>query len=117
MRSLKCLGLVDIEFSFANIDHLGGNGINWGVERDASQLDAGILGNGAGTGPTTLNNVAVNAGQRIHFIVDPNFELSFDGTALTATITTVPTPTSFAILMLGLAGLRFLHHADASDLS
>lgn len=53
-----------------------------------------------------IGSISVAAGDRINFIVDPNGGFDFDSTVLTATITSsVPEPTSLALMGLGLCCL------------
>lgn len=81
-------GAVDLVFSFADIDANGGDGIRYFVDRNNStgQLATGVLLNGGTSGVLTLTNVAVGAGDRINFLVDPNGNHFFDSTAFTATV-------------------------------
>ncbi len=56
-----------------------------------------------------LTNVAVSAGDRINFIVDPRVYGNFDSTGFTATISVVPLPATVFLLgsgLVGLAGVR-----------
>jgi hypothetical protein len=102
-------GLVDIGFTFSDLDPNGGNGIAYYVDRNDStgQLAGGTLANGGSSGSLSLTNVAVNIGDRIHFIVDPGAggNADFDSTALTAIITPIPEPTSFLLWLVGMAGM------------
>lgn len=91
----------DIDFSFTDLDPNGGNGILWYVDENATNLSAGLVFNNT-SGMVTLNNIFVNAGDRINFIVDPNGDYHFDSTKITATITSsaVGTPDTGSTLML-----------------
>ncbi|MBX7165877.1 MAG: PEP-CTERM sorting domain-containing protein [Pirellulales bacterium] len=90
-----------IDFSFSDLDPNAG-GVNWFVERNsgADTLSAGSIDVGESTGPLSLPLTAVNAGDRINFIVDPGDDHNFDSTRLTATITVVPEPSTAMLLGL-----------------
>ncbi len=66
----------------------------------------GSFGNGGASGMMNLNNIFVNAGDRINFIVDPNGDFFFDSTQVTATISSaagVPdSASSLALLSISL---------------
>ena len=87
--------VVSIRFSFADLHRGCGDGITWYVERNsaATTLASGFFGDGdpTGSGPQTLSDIVVAAGERINFIVDPIRDPVFgdygcDTTQLTATI-------------------------------
>jgi len=91
--------LVDISFSFTDMDAADGDGIAWFVEKNnfSSTLSSGAFGNGGFSGVQSLDNVAVNAGDRISFIVSPNGSYFYDSTNLTAMIVpdaAVPEPST-----------------------
>lgn len=98
--------LVNINFSFSDLDNSLGDGVNWFVERNSSAgtLSAGGFGEGGSSGLQSLNYVAVGAGNRINFIVDPTEDYNFDSTIFTATITLVPEPASAVLFGLSLPG-------------
>jgi hypothetical protein len=108
-------GVVDIEFSFTDIDPNGGNGIHYFVDRNnlTGQLAAGILANGGSSGAITLTDVAVNVGDRIHFVVDPGIggNADFDSTAFTAIIT--PEPATAFLLAFGLTAIAALQRSKS----
>ena len=92
-------GFYDLNFSFSSLDPNGGNGIAWFVDQNATDLSAGSYLDGGASGMMNLNNIFVNAGDRINFIVDPNGDFFFDSTQVTATITTVPDTGSTLVLL------------------
>ncbi|MEQ8837776.1 MAG: PEP-CTERM sorting domain-containing protein, partial [Lacipirellulaceae bacterium] len=99
-------GTADIEFEFDDMDPNGptsATGIRWFVDvGDVSgTLANGSFVNGAGIAPITISNVSINAGDQIHFIVDPLNDFGFDSTTFRATISYVPEPGSVVLLMLG----------------
>ncbi len=108
----------NIDFSFSDLDPNGGNGINWFVDLNTTNLSMGSFGNGGASGMMNLNNIFVNAGDRINFIVDPNGDFFFDSTQVTATISSaagVPdSASSLALLSISLVTMfaaKFLHRA------
>jgi hypothetical protein len=105
----------NINFSFSSLDPNGGNGIAWFVDLNTTNLSSGSYRDGGASGVMNLNNVFVNAGDRINFIVDPNGDFFFDSTKVTATINSVAgvpdTASSFLLLTIALVtmfGVRFL---------
>jgi len=103
--------LLNISFSFSDLDPNGGNGIRWFVEKNNanSTIRTGTLGNGSVSGTQTVTGLSVVPGDRINFIVDPNGEYSFDSTKIAASITIVPEPSVvglFAGAALGILALR-----------
>lgn len=110
-------GFFDINFSFTDRDPNGGNGINWYVDKNATDLASGgvFAPSNPSSGLLSLNNVFVPAGARINFIVDPNGDFFFDSTGITATITSAAAATpdtgSTLELLLGafiaMLGIRF----------
>jgi hypothetical protein len=105
---------VEIAFTFASIDANNQEGVLWFVERNdgADTLAAGALRTAQTTGLVRLPDVAVNAGDRINFVLDANVTASFDSTTLVATITTaehlptaLPEPGSVLALGAGLVGI------------
>src|ERR1700731_1570449 len=108
----------DINFSFSSLDPNGGNGIAWFVDLNATDLSWGSYPDAGGSGMMTLNNIFVNAGDRINFIVDPNGAYFFDSTKVTATINSVAgvpdSASSLALLSISLVTMfaaRFLLRA------
>jgi hypothetical protein len=110
----------DINFSFSDLDPNGGNGIAWFVERNSSldTLSSDSFPNGGASGTMDLNNIFVNAGDRINFIVDPNGDYFYDSTKVTATISSVAgvpdSASSLALLSISLVAMfaaRFLLRA------
>ena len=82
-------GLLDIEFSFEDVDSGGGNGIHWHVDLGGSdgELASGTIDNGGpASGLVGLTDIAITQGERINFVVIANGSYSFDSTALTASV-------------------------------
>ena len=77
-------GTVRLDFRFTDVDPGNGNGILWFVDKgDASgNLASGSFGNGGDSGPQAIPRLQVAAGDRIHFIVDPNADIGWDSTRL-----------------------------------
>lgn len=99
-------GTADIEFEFDDMDPNGNSlstGIRWYVDVGdiGGTLANGSFVDGAGIAPITIAGVAVNAGDQVHFIVDPLGDFGFDSTAFHATITYTPEPASLVLLCLG----------------
>ena len=94
---------LNIDFSFSDLDPNGGNGIAWFVEvnNSSNTLNSGAIGNGGATGSMNLSNVAVKAGDRINFVIDPNGDYSYDSTRITATINLVALRLPVAIKLAG----------------
>jgi hypothetical protein len=110
--------LLDINFSFSSLDPNGGNGIAWFVDLNTTNLTSGSYLDGGASGMMTLNNIFVNAGDRVNFIVDPNGDYFFDSTKVTATINSVAavpdSASSLALLSISLVTMfaaRFLLRA------
>jgi hypothetical protein len=85
-------GKIEIAWRFSDLDPGGGNGVIWAVDRGADTahggltLGAGVLANGGDSGPRAVTNAPVNAGDRIHFVVDPNGSYTYDQTRVSAVI-------------------------------
>ena len=97
----------NIDFSFSDLDPNGNNGgIAWFVDLNTTNLSMGSFGNGGASGMMNLNNIFVNAGDRINFIVDPNGDFFFDSTQVTAMISSVAglpdSASSLALLSISL---------------
>ncbi len=101
-------GSADITFEFDDMDPNGNSlstGIRWFVDVGdiSGTLANGSFVDGAGIAPITINNVAISAGDQVHFIVDPLGDFGFDSTAFNATITYIPEPTALLLVGLGAA--------------
>lgn len=94
-------GTVTIEGGFTDADCAGGNGVAWFVDKGATDLASGVIGNcGSQSIPSGLT-ASVTVGDYLFFIVDPNGATlnQFDMTELDVTIladTTPPTITGAA---------------------
>lgn len=103
-------GDIDIEFEFDDMDPNGNSlstGIRWYVDVGdvAGTLANGSFVDGAGIAPIAIDDIAVNAGDQLHFIVDPFGDIGFDSTAFRATVSYVPEPATAAMLALACAGV------------
>lgn len=102
-------GVVTVNFSLRDIDPNGGDGVVWFLDLNdaAGQLAGGTISNGAAIGSQSVSNVAVDAGDRIHLLVNRRTGYTFDSTAVTAEVIWVPEPGSVVLGLLGsLALLR-----------
>ncbi len=102
-------GIVSIDFSIRDIDGNDGDGVVWYLDLNtaAGELASGSLSNGASIGGQQVNGVNVEAGDRIHLLINRKGGYIYDSTAVTATITMVPEPSSVGLLIAGVAmGLR-----------
>lgn len=99
-------GPVDIDFTIADIDPNGGNGVRWYLDLNDSsgELISGALAAGQSAGAQSLVDVQVNVGDRINFVIDANGDFGFDSASLIATISYVPEPAT-AILLAGASAL------------
>ncbi len=100
---------VNIDFTFGDMDPNGvgqdATGFAWFVDLNDSNglLASGVINEGSGdTGPLSLTGVAVNAGDHINFVVDPNGNPFFDSTSFTATIAVIPEPATVRLFVAGL---------------
>jgi hypothetical protein len=66
--------------------------------------------NNSGYSPTPIGTgtFGILAGQTIDFILDPNSTFSFDSTLAIATVTAVPEPSTWAMMILGFMGVGFM---------
>ena len=106
---------LSISFRFSDLDANPAftDGINWTVEKNngGATLASGTFVNGGNSGAlATLNNVTVNAGDRIQFVVGPNADYQGDSTRLQASIVAspVPEPAPWALALCGSALLLAL---------
>jgi hypothetical protein len=102
----------DYEFAgtFSRLDTVptGGNGVIT-IEAATGNYGGGLspiftqaIPNGAyGSGFTFKNRLTLNAGQSVFFGVNNNGEYTFDSTGLTGTITAVPEPATWAMMIGG----------------
>jgi hypothetical protein len=83
-------GKARISWEVADRDGGGGNGVVWYVDlRTATahwKLASGTVENGGRTDMQVLPLLAVSAGDRIFFVIDPNGEYSWDSTRLVARV-------------------------------
>ena len=98
-------GIFDVYFSFADMDNNSGDGVDWWVDLgdSAGELASGTFPKGGQSGPRSVLNVSVNAGERINFIVGPGAadEPSFDSTRFEAVILKRPTPVIYGLKSFG----------------
>ena len=89
-------GVVRVDFRFTDLDvspNPADNGVLWYVDKggSAGNLAGDVLVSGGDSGVQTLPQVSVAAGDRLHFVVDPNGSaienLYYDSTRLWAEIT------------------------------
>lgn len=100
-------GTATIQFAFSSMDTNGGDGISWYVERndENTTLASGTYGDGGSSGFVTIEDVVLNPGDRINFIIGPRADYHFDSTQLIAAISTVPVPEPSTYILCSLAGL------------
>jgi hypothetical protein len=100
--------LIDLDWSIVDIDANGGNGVAWFVEVNgpSNTLASGTIVNGGSLLPQAMDNVQMQAGDRVNFIVWANGNNGWDSTNLFATVTTVPEPLTVFPLAGALALLR-----------
>ena len=60
--------------------------------------------------PFTANDLSLQAGDTLSFVVNNAGSFNNDSTALTATITAVPEPSTWAMIILGFAGVGFMSY-------
>jgi hypothetical protein len=58
--------------------------------------------------PIDTGTFSILAGQTIDFVLDPNSTFSFDSTLAVATVTAVPEPKTWAMMILGFFGMGFM---------
>lgn len=85
-------GTVTVSYSVTDIDPYGGNGVDWYVDLNSGvsgDLFAGTVDSTPGhimtTGPQTFQ-LAVNKGDRINFVIDAHGDVSYDSTAIRASV-------------------------------
>jgi len=109
-------GTYDIASSFALLDN-NPTGILAEIFKNGGSLFSQVISSPAanlGTqayGPAVKfvqDNVSLQAGDTLSFVVNNNGLFYDDSTALTATITAVPEPSTWAMMVLGFAGLGFM---------
>ena len=114
---------IDISYRFTKAQNPdGGDGILWYVEVNdqATTLASGSLGGGVfeTSGLLSANNISVNAGDRVNFVVESFGTLFRDTTKLEATIdaTPIPEPACLMLVLVGASGLcsRRLLRSDLS---
>ena len=102
---------LNIAFQFSDLDANANfrDGIDWSVEKNSGSgaLANGAFANGGNSGPLSVSNVLVAAGDRINFIVGPNGDYQGDSSRLSAVITATPVPEP-GTTALWLAGSAFL---------
>lgn len=99
-------GYVSVTGEVVDVDPSCGTGINWFIDKNASNLASGGYANGGsqtyanGTNGSNLNKVSVNTNDMLYLIIDPNGSDNCDSTRvdLLITVTTPPTSTPTATL-------------------
>jgi hypothetical protein len=97
-------GYVSLLGSLTDSDPSCGDGIQWFVDLNSTNLASGSISNGtsqsfsSGTGGSSLNSIAVNVNDMLYVLVHPNGNISCDTTGIELVIDTTtsstPTPTS-----------------------
>ena len=106
-------GTYDIKGFFERLSTANnGNGVLVSVDESGPVGPATTLFSGSLTTLTygltsnfNLTNVSLAAGDQIDFVVNNNGEYQFDSTGLSATVSNVPEPASWALMTLGLAAM------------
>lgn len=109
-------GTYDIASSFALLDNqptgvlaeIFMNGVslfNHVISSPAANLGTQVYGPAVNF---ALNDVSLHLGDTLSFVVNNNGQYFDDSTALTATITAVPEPSTWAMMVLGFAGVGFM---------
>ncbi len=102
---------LNVSFQFSDLDANVNfrDGIDWSVEKNSGSgaLANGAFANGGNSGPLSVSNVLVAAGDRINFIVGTNGDYQGDSSRLSAVITATPVPEP-STSALWLAGGAFL---------
>lgn len=110
--------ILDIDFQVSDADAVDGDGISWFVERNsgADTIVSGTLANGGSTSQITASNVAVQAGDRINFVIDSLSGYDYDSTMLTASISATPVPevSTFMALVSGIGLPAVIRHRRRS---
>jgi hypothetical protein len=95
-------GYVSVGGGVSDDDAGGGDGIQWFIDLNSTNLASGSYGNGGsqafanGTNGANLNTVAVNVGDMLYVVIHPNGNYSYDSTRVDISVdvvTSAPTPT------------------------
>lgn len=100
---------VDLKFSFSDMDSSGFNGVLWFVDlgNGSGNLASGVLANGGTSGLQSISHIAVNAGDRINFIVQTDGNFGGDSTTFVASVTAVPEASALLSIGFVLAAALF----------
>jgi len=91
-------GTVAISGGVSDADCGGGNGVNWYVAKDATDIDSGSV-SCSSTSFTPGLSTSVSAGDVLYFIIDPNGDYSYDATQIDVTLNATPAPPGSASLL------------------
>ncbi|SIO46269.1 PEP-CTERM protein-sorting domain-containing protein [Bradyrhizobium erythrophlei] len=109
-------GTYNLSSSFALLDSNPSGVIGEIFQNSTSLFSQTITGPAANLGGQTfgpavtfaLNNLSLQQGDILSFVVNNDRSYFNDSTALTATITSVPEPATWAMMIFGFAGIGFM---------
>jgi hypothetical protein len=95
-------GYVSVAGGVSDDDAGGGDGIQWFIDLNSTNLASGSYGNGgsqtfaSGTNGANLNMVAVNVGDMLYVVIHPNGSYSYDSTCVDILVDVTSAPTLYA---------------------